>query len=323
MSITHRRSRSPRIADRPTSTVQKPATAANETDLRPEASERPQAPTRSIDKPTCPKPNHVATAYSAATYRPSATGQDEREATSVVEILDSDPSSSDEQPSVRPGRPRIDPAVSPRSLTRRRVQRHRDQQHLARAQQTVQNVAVTQELLPTVEFSALTLRDDSTPSSPPVQIQPWSGNISDDQSGPAPELETVPLPSSPNASPIHIEEDDADDSESSASDVNAVLQPTASASSSPRFPRQYGRSSQSRSSPSSTSDSPSLRPEDPILDGFLQAIHDQDTAGGPDFLRAMSDVYNRVLRTFFSYQCDCKSSDPTLFSPEVLTSCSN
>lgn len=217
--------------------------------------------------------------------------------------------------------------------TRLRVQRHRDQQHLARAQQTVQNVAITQELPPTVEFSVLTLRDDSTLSSSPAQIQSSSGDVSDDQSGPEPELETAPFPSSPTASPMHIEDDDGDDSESSTSDINPVSQPTTSApSSSPGLPRQDGRSSQPRSSLSSTSDSPdwfvpsvspSLGPEGPILDGFLQAIHDQDTAGGPDFLRAMSDVYDRVLRTFFSCQCDCKSSDPTLFSPEVLTSCSN
>ncbi|KAH6973299.1 hypothetical protein EDB80DRAFT_880107 [Ilyonectria destructans] len=309
LSITRRRS--PRIANRPISTVPEPTTVANETDLRPEASAGPQASTRPIDKPTCPNPNHdVAAAYSAATYRSNAAGQDEREEISVVEIPDSDPSSSDEQPSVRPGRPRIDPAISPRKRTRLRVQRHRDQQHLVRAQQIVQNVAVTQELPPTVEFSALTLRDDSTPSSPPAQIQYWSDK---NQSGPEPELETAPLPSSPTASPIHIEDDDGDDSESSTSDINAVSQPTTSAP----LPRQDGRSSQPRNSLSSTSDSPdwfvpsvspSLGPDDPILDGFLQAIHDQDTAGGPDFLRAQSDVYDRVLRTFFSYQCDCPNS---------------
>jgi hypothetical protein len=47
-------------------------------------------------------------------------------------------------------------------------------------------------------------------------------------------------------------------------------------------------------------------PEDLILSDFLHAISNQDTAGGPDFLRQQGDVYDRVLRTFFNHQCGCK-----------------
>ncbi|KAF6518546.1 hypothetical protein HZS61_002624 [Fusarium oxysporum f. sp. conglutinans] len=78
-------------------------------------------------------------------------------------------------------------------------------------------------------------------------------------------------------------------------------------------------SSQSRGSPlSSRSNSsewsdlsglPLDEPEDLILSDFLQAISNQDTAGGPDFLRQQGDVYDRVLRTFFNHQCSCPSSD--------------
>ncbi|KAF6518559.1 hypothetical protein HZS61_016933 [Fusarium oxysporum f. sp. conglutinans] len=73
----------------------------------------------------------------------------------------------DEGNSIRPGRPQIDPAVSPRERTRVRVQRHRDQQHLTRAQQIVQWFADSQDPPPTLEFSALTLRDGPAPSSVP------------------------------------------------------------------------------------------------------------------------------------------------------------
>ncbi|OBS15073.1 hypothetical protein FPOA_14088 [Fusarium poae] len=45
-----------------------------------------------------------------------------------------------------------------------------------------------------------------------------------------------------------------------------------------------------------------------ILSGYLQVIREQDTAGGPDFLRAQSVVYDRVLRTFFNHQCNCPNS---------------
>lgn len=220
----------------------------------------------------------------------------------------------DDEQAARPGRPRVDPTISPRARTRLRVQRHRDQQHLERVQQLVQEVAVTQELPPIVEFSALTLHDDLTPS-PPAQIQSCSD--------PELEFEAVPLPSSSKASPVDVEDDHGDDTGSSWPDANAVLLPTTSAPPSPGLPWQDSQASRPRISTSPVSDlpdwfvpsaSPSLGPENPILDSFIQAIHNQDTTGGPDFLRARGNLYDRVLRTFFNHQCECKSSDPTLLS---------
>ncbi|KAI8676085.1 hypothetical protein NCS56_00495400 [Fusarium sp. Ph1] len=244
----------------------------------------------------------VAALCPAATHQSSAAGQDEGEEISVIGIPNSGSFSSNEQPGVRPGRPRLDPAISPRARTCLRIQRHRDQQHLARVQQIVQ------ELPPTVELSALTLRDDSTPSSPPAQIQSWSG--------PELEFEAVSLPLSSTAPPVYVKDSRGDGTESSSPDTNAVLLLTASAPSSPGLPRQDPR--QDGQSSSSSSDSPdcsipssalpSPGPENPILGGFLQAIHHQDTAGGPDFLRAQGDLYDRVLCTFFSRQCECPNS---------------
>ncbi|KAJ3455205.1 hypothetical protein MRS44_013805 [Fusarium solani] len=183
--ITHRGSRSLGIANRPASTIYEPAPVASETDLRPEASAGPPAPIRPINKQTFPNPNHAAAAHSATTHQSRAAGQDEGEEVSVVGIPNSESSSSNEQPGVRPGHPRLDLAISPRARTRLRVQRYRDQQHLERVQQLIQEAAVTQELPPTVEFSALALRDDLTPS-PPAQTQSWSG--------PEVEFEAVSLP---------------------------------------------------------------------------------------------------------------------------------
>jgi hypothetical protein len=59
----------------------------------------------------------------------------------------------------------------------------------------------------------------------------------------------------------------------------------------------------SSSDPSSIS---SVGRDESILSGYLQAISEQDTAGGPDFLRAQSDVYNHLLGTFFNHKCNCK-----------------
>ncbi|RSL77584.1 hypothetical protein CEP52_017704, partial [Fusarium oligoseptatum] len=250
------------------------------------------------------------------TYPLTIEDQDETEPISAVDAAGPTflAQYDEEQAAARPGRPRVDPAISPRARTRLRVQRHRDQQHLERVQRLVQEVAVIQELPPIVEFSALTLHDDSTPS-PPAQIQSWSD--------PELEFEAVPLPLSSKASPVEVEDGHGDDTGSSSPDTNAVLLPTASAPPSPGLPRQDGQPSRPRGSTSPISDlpdwflpsaSPSLGPENLILDSFIQAIHDQDTAGGPDFLRARGDLYDRVLRTFFNHQCECKSSDPTPLS---------
>ncbi|KAF6515530.1 hypothetical protein HZS61_005436 [Fusarium oxysporum f. sp. conglutinans] len=173
-----------------------------------------------------------------------ATGEDEVEETlPAVEAPESHAFPQydhDEGNSIRPGRPQIDPAVSPRERTRVRVQRHRDQQHLTRAQQIVQWFADSQDPPPTLEFSALTLHDGPAPSSVPDEA---------------------------------VEDGEGDDgSESFGFDNDYLLHSVQ---------------------------------DDPVLSGFLEAIRQQDTAGGPDFLLAQSDAYDQILRKFFSHQCDC------------------
>lgn len=58
--------------------------------------------------------------------------------------------------------------------------------------------------------------------------------------------------------------------------------------------------------------------DDAILSSYLQAINEQDTAGGPDFLRQQGDVYDRVLRAFFSHQCNCMSQIYHLAAPRLV-----
>ncbi|EEU34826.1 uncharacterized protein NECHADRAFT_88406 [Fusarium vanettenii 77-13-4] len=152
------------------------------------------------------------------TYPLTIEDQEETEPISAVDVAG--PTfliQYDEEQAARAGRPRIDPAVSPHERTRLRVQRHRDRQHLTRAQQLVQWSTDSHGLPPTLEFSALTLRN-----------------------GPAPSL---------------VPDEAAEKGEGDA---------------------------RSESS------------------GF-----DNDIAG-PDFLRAQSDVYDRILRKFFNNQCDCQ-----------------
>ncbi|KAK7578286.1 hypothetical protein V3481_014141 [Fusarium oxysporum f. sp. vasinfectum] len=215
----------------------------------------------------------------------------------------------------RPGRPQKDPALSPHTQTRLRVQRHRDQQHLTKAQQTIQQFDITQDLPPTIKFSSLTLHNGPAPTISSNEVRP----------DPESEAEPILFSSSPRDLTAYIEDEDVSDisnnsrlSSNAASDPSILARPqsTGPARHDSRSPQH--RSSASSSTPSSTASSPSLpsRPsliptvsgDEAILSSYLQAINEQDTAGGPDFLRQQGDVYDRVLRAFFSHQCNCRSS---------------
>ncbi|KAG7433668.1 hypothetical protein Forpi1262_v005517 [Fusarium oxysporum f. sp. raphani] len=120
---------------------------------------------------------------------------------------DHGPSGYDEQQATsKPGRPQINPAASPRERTRLRVQRYRDQQHLTRAQQIVHWFADSEELPPTLELSALTLRDGPAHSSSvPDEVETGPDHIiSDDESVPGPEAEAILVPLSSDHHNHHL-----------------------------------------------------------------------------------------------------------------------
>ncbi|KAG8664668.1 uncharacterized protein FPOAC1_013448 [Fusarium poae] len=265
----------------------------SETILRTDTSPRPEAPLRSIDEQasslsSCLNPIRVSVACGATlTSGQIATGQDEvEEILSAVEAPESRafPQYDDEGNSIRPGRPQIDPAVSPRERTRARVQRRRDQQHLTRAQQIVQWFADSQDPPPTLEFSALTLRDGPAPSSVPDEaVEDGEGDGRSESFGFDNDVALGPTSPTPPAPPASTQRD------------SQPPRRRSSLPSTPTFPV----------SPDAAAVSSSLGTDDPVLSGFLEAIRQQDTAGGPDFLLAQSDAYDQILRKFFSHRCDC------------------
>ncbi|GKU10579.1 unnamed protein product, partial [Fusarium langsethiae] len=196
--------------------------------------------------------------------------------------------------------------------------------HLTRAQQIVQQFDITQELPPTVELSALTLRDGPVSSILPDEVQPGPDHIPDDESDHESEAGIILFPPSPGHLTAYLDVEDGSDcgiSERFRFDNNTVADP--SISTRPSCPDSTWYNSQSpqhRGSTSSSTPSPPASPpsslsnlssipyvgeHESILSGYLQAISQQDTASGPDFLRQQGDVYDRVLRTFFSHQCNC------------------
>jgi hypothetical protein len=273
----------------------------------------------------------------AAQYPGTATIEDEAESTSAAE-----PSSLylpiqvERQAIYRPGRPQKDPALSPRARTRLRVQQHRDQQYLTKAQQIVQQFGITQELPPTVEFSGLTLHDGPALSISANEAQPGPECRPDGEPDPESEVEPILFPPSPSHLTAYNIEDGNDGgiSESFGFDNDAISDLSISTRPSlPDFtrhssqlPERRGSTSSSTPSPpaslpsplSSPSSIPSVGRDESILSGYLQAINEQDTAGGPDFLRQQGDIYDRVLRTFFSHQCNCMSQIHHLSAPRLL-----
>jgi len=102
-------------------------------------------------------------------------------------------------------------------------------------------------------------------------------------------------------------------------DDHAVFEPGSDSHTSD-IPGGFTSSSTSAPSPSGPGG-----PGDPVLDGFLQSIYEQGTAGCADFLRAQSSVYDKVFRSFFARECECNCNqlisliNPLLSSTDELT----
>lgn len=224
--------------------------------------------------------------------------EDARDTIIVAGTFVSSQSLLDEQPVATPGRPSVDPIASLREPTRlSNNPLHRDTHRLPRVQPTIQQDERLQEPPLVVEFSALALRDD------PI--------VSDSESAPEPRFDAISLPSPPTALSSRASEGALPDIESASQPPTPA--PSLNATRQDNPPSEFGgspasaASSPSLSGPSSPSTPQASSSNSPVLNSFLQAIHDQETAGGADFLRAQSDVYDQVFQTFFRFECGCKS----------------
>ncbi|KNB02954.1 hypothetical protein FOXG_05573 [Fusarium oxysporum f. sp. lycopersici 4287] len=322
LHATRSRRRSPRLASEPPLTIDESIILADGAFHRPDTTARLRAPVRPISEQIPADTICVATPYSANIGYREAAETNEDEETSAAETPDSRTPLQSEQIAATPvSRYEVDHIVSPCSQTRLRVQRYRDRRHATRLQQIFQEATECQDLPFTHELSALSLRDDATPSlSLPADIpdnEPRPSSVPAPESEPEFDIETSVLPLSSSAlSNVNLLTEDEEDNRSEASvlEDDAASQPMTPSLTSPSSSRHHSSSSSSQSRGSlllSRSNSsvwsdlsglPSDEPEDLILSDFLQAISNQDTAGGPDFLRAQSGVYDRVLRKFFNHQ---------------------
>ncbi|KAM5526480.1 hypothetical protein FOXYSP1_21139, partial [Fusarium oxysporum f. sp. phaseoli] len=248
-----RRSRTPPLV-RSITTTHDPIIQVDKTTLQPDAS------TQSIGQHTHPNTIYItAQCPGTANYQDTATIDNKVESVLAVEASSlSHPIQNKQQVIPRPGRPQKDPALSPRERTRLRVQRHRDQQHLTKAQQIVEQFDITQELPPTVEFSGLTLHDDLASSVSPDGDQSEPDCRPDSEPDPESEAEPILFSSSPRDLTAYIEDEyNGDISENSrfannvVSDPSILVRPSSTGST-----RHNSQSPQHRNSASSSTPSP-------------------------------------------------------------------
>lgn len=58
---------------------------------------------------------------------------------------------------------------------------------------------------------------------------------------------------------------------------------------------------------------------DGTLKHYLDAISDQHTRGGSDYLEAQGEVYQQVIRDFFDVECNCRSTVAVAYHMLILT----
>ncbi|KAF4452876.1 hypothetical protein F53441_4348 [Fusarium austroafricanum] len=142
--------------------------------------------------------------------------------------------------------------------------------------------ADSQDLPPTLEFSALALHNSPAPLSVPNEaVEDGEGDDRSESFGFDNNIALGPTSLTPLAPPASTWQD------------SQLLHYRISLLSTPTFPVL----------PNAAAVFSSLGSDNPVLSSFLKAIRQQDTAGGPDFLLAQSNAYNQILRKFFSHQC--------------------
>ncbi|WKT53615.1 hypothetical protein QSH57_004199 [Fusarium oxysporum f. sp. vasinfectum] len=221
-SGTFRRSRTPPLV-RSITTTHNPIIQLDKTTLQPDAS------TQSIGQHAHPNTIYITAQYpGTANYQDTAAIDNKIESVLAVEASSlSHPIQNEQQVIPRPDHPQKDPALSPRERTRLRVQRHRDQQHLTKAQQIVEQFDVTQELPPTVEFSGLTLHDDPASSVSPDGDPSEPDCRPDSEPDPESEAEPILFSSSPHDLTAYIEDEyNGDISKNSRFANNVVSDPS-------------------------------------------------------------------------------------------------
>ncbi|KAJ0140644.1 hypothetical protein HZ326_16483 [Fusarium oxysporum f. sp. albedinis] len=267
------------------------ASLANDTSLH----GCPSAATISLAVPVAHSPKD--TGRTRSMFRAEADGTEERrmlEQTTFESAATPRHSNTDKEVQPAMGRPRRDPALSERELTRLRVQAYRARQHLSRIPQAAPS------------------RHDSL--SPP-QIDSENQYFARDTSCPA--------QNGPATSPVSLYQAVDAQKVASNSGRNRSSSPISEATSDYGYAPFDAASDHdfrtvdscliSPNRPSKENPSLPIDPADrmhvyPHLHFFVDALRAQETQCGLEFLESQTATYERIFQTFFSAECHCSGS---------------
>ncbi|KAI7759596.1 hypothetical protein LZL87_013997 [Fusarium oxysporum] len=203
-------------------------------------------------------------------------GSSETAATAVSGLSD-----AAEEVQATAGRPRRDPALSERELTRLRVRAYRARQHPSRILQTAQP-----------QDNALFSNCIDSENQCSAQGNPCSPQ--NDPTLPRRINSSSPASSRTSTSDLALAPLDINDHYPIADDHYRSLSPDRSIRENPTFPAadriQVGL---------------------PYLDSFIEALQAQETRSGLDFLESQTTTYDRIFKTLFTAEFHCSGSHET------------
>lgn len=218
-------------------------------------------------------------------------GSSETAATAVSGLSD-----ADEEVQATVGRPRRDPALSERDLTRLRVRAYRARQHSSRILQTAQpqDNALFSNWIDSENQCSAQDNPCSPQNDPTLPVRFHQGDDAQQATS-----DWRRINSSSSASSTTLTSDfalapfDTNDHYPIADDHYRSLSPDRSIREDPTFPA-----------------ADRIQVDLPYLDSFIEALQAQETRSGLDFLESQTTTYDRIFKTLFTAECHCKSVPP-------------
>ncbi|KAJ3453236.1 hypothetical protein MRS44_018891 [Fusarium solani] len=233
-----------------------------------------------------------AVADSTSAGEPLMQGSSETAATAVSGL-----SNADEEVQATVGRPRRDPALSERDLTRLRVRAYRARQHSSRILQTAQpqDNALFSNWIDSENQCSAQDNPCSPQNDPTLPVRFHQGDDAQQATS-----DWRRINSSSSASSTTLTSDfalapfDTNDHYPIADDHYRSLSPDRSIREDPTFPA-----------------ADRIQVDLPYLDSFIEALQAQETRSGLDFLESQTTTYDRIFKTLFTAECHCSGSHET------------
>ncbi|KAH6959559.1 hypothetical protein BKA56DRAFT_561910 [Ilyonectria sp. MPI-CAGE-AT-0026] len=195
------------------------------------------------------------------------------------------------------GRPRRDPALSERELTRLRVRAYRARQHPSRILQTAQpqDNALFSNWIDSENQCSAQGNPCSPQNDPTLPVRFHQGDDAQQATSDWRRINSSsPASSTTSTSDFALAPFDTNDHYPIADDHYRSLSPDRSIRENPTFPA-----------------ADRIQVDLPYLDSFIEALQAQETRSGLDFLESQTTTYDRIFKTLFTAECHCSGSHKT------------